>query len=250
MHHGESCDAGAGDGAGRGPAARSSIAPRSLRELGSERGRRRESLARGGGGCGALRRPMAMRAGVAVAAFVASLAPPSVRGIGVPASAAPPPAVAPGMKSIGVAVKQSRLQKGVEKVVFEHALSPGATHGVMTEAWHAGKPSGVNPNLRIRYYIDGEASASVDYPLFLAHGTGPAQTNVSKIGPWGNAMFGRSHDSGWYNVRPTHTHAHTHTHLPQCIAGRRCRAVTPPSPVATDIRGPVREVRQNHADRP
>ena len=69
---------------------------------------------------------MAMRAGVAVAAFVASLAPPSVRGIGVPASAAPPPAVAPGMKSIGVAVKQSRLQKGVEKVVFEHALSPGA----------------------------------------------------------------------------------------------------------------------------
>ena len=113
-------------------------------------------------------------------------------------------AKSPGMKSIGVAVKQSRLQKGVEKVVFEHTLSPGATHGVMTEAWHAGKPSGVNPNLRIRYYIDNETTASVDYPLFLAHGTGPAQKSDSKIGPWGNALFGRTHDSGWYNVRPGH----------------------------------------------
>ena len=86
------------------------------------------------------------------------------------ATAAPP--VAKGMKSIGVAIKQAKLVKGVEQTVFEHTLSAGATHGVMTEAWHAGKSSGVNPNLRIRYYVDGEAEASVDYPLFLAHGTG------------------------------------------------------------------------------
>lgn len=128
----------------------------------------------------------------------------SVPGVKPASSVTAPPAVAPGMKSIGVAVKASTMQRGIEKVVFEHTLSPGATHGVMTEAWHAGRASGTNPNLRVRYYIDGETSASVDYPLFLAHGTGPAQTNISKIGPWGNAIFGRTHDSGWYNVRPGH----------------------------------------------
>jgi hypothetical protein len=169
---------------------------------------------------------------LALAVVVASFAPLPVSGFGVPA-AAPPPVVGAGMKSIGVAVKQSQLLKGVEKVVFEHTLSPSATHGVMTEAWHAGKPSGANPNLRIRYYIDGEATASVDYPLFLAHGTGPAQTSMSKIGPWGNALFGRSHDSGWYNVR-------SKCLFPECCAGMWDDA---PCCITTDIRGPLRQVR-------
>ena len=130
-------------------------------------------------------------------------------------SAATP--VARGMKSFGVAVKQAHLFKGVEKEVFNHTLSTGVTHGAMTQAWHAGKPSGVTPRLRIRYYIDGEAEASIDYPLFLAHGQGPAQltgTNdanpkeqggtganfTTPTSPWGNALFGRTHDSGWYNT--------------------------------------------------
>jgi hypothetical protein len=30
------------------------------------------------------------------------------------------------------------------------------------------------PRLHIRYYIDGEADASIDYPIFLSHGQGPA----------------------------------------------------------------------------
>ena len=62
----------------------------------------------------------------------------------LPAAAASPSPAAPpaarGMKSIGVAVKAAHLFKGVEKTVFEHTLSAGATHGVMTEAWHAGAP--------------------------------------------------------------------------------------------------------------
>jgi hypothetical protein len=82
----------------------------------------------------------------------------------------------------------------------------------MTQAWHAGKTSGITPALRIRYYIDGESVASVDYPLFLAHAVGPHQTNGTNVGPddkpgtewsatgpWGNSLFGRTHDSGWYN---------------------------------------------------
>jgi len=135
------------------------------------------------------------------------------------------PRVAAGMSSFGVAVKASHLFKGVEKTVFEHTLSAGATHGAVTQQWHAGKSSGVTPTLRVRMYIDGEANASIDYPLFLAHGVGPAQTsgtnrcsppgfktkscpdgdpgpglNTSHTGPWGNALFGRSHDSGFYNT--------------------------------------------------
>ena len=53
-------------------------------------------------------------------------------------------------------------------------------------------------------YIDGEARASIDYPLFLAHGAGPAQKDLTAYGkpldPWASANFGRTHDSGWYNT--------------------------------------------------
>lgn len=105
-----------------------------------------------------------MRAVDALAVLLAAL--PSPTAALSPYAAAPPAAA--GMKSIGVAVKQAHLFKGVEKTVYAHTLSATATHGVMTEAWHAGKSSGINPNLRIRYYIDGETVASVDYPLFLA----------------------------------------------------------------------------------
>jgi hypothetical protein len=149
---------------------------------------------------------------IALALLLSAAAPSHGAAPSSPYAAVPPAAA--GMKSIGVALKQAHLYKGVEKTVFEHNLSATATHGVMTEAWHAGKSSGINPNLRIRYYIDGETVASVDYPLFLAHGTGPAQVagtnagdkppvwpkNETHIGPWGNQLFGRTHDSGWYNV--------------------------------------------------
>ena len=110
------------------------------------------------------------------------------------------------MRSFGTAVKQGRLKPGVEKTVFEYTLSSSATHGAITAQWHAGKSSGVTPSFRIRVYIDGEDTASVDYPLFLAHGTGPAQTslrdltNGELLPPWSSALFGRTHDSGWWNT--------------------------------------------------
>lgn len=53
--------------------------------------------------------------------------------------------------------QSSKLLGGVEKTVFEHNLSATATHGAITQQWHAGKPSGVTPNLRVRMYIDGES---------------------------------------------------------------------------------------------
>ena len=95
---------------------------------------------------------------------------------GTAAAFAPaPPAVAGGMRSFGTAIKSANLIQNHERVVFEYNLTEGATHGAITQQWHAGKPSGITPSLRIRVYVDGEANASVDYPLFLAHGAGPAQ---------------------------------------------------------------------------
>ena len=83
-------------------------------------------------------------------------------------------------------------------------MTEGASHGAITQQWHGGKPSGTTPDLRIRMYIDGEARASIDYPLFLAHGAGPAQKDLTAYGkpldPWASANFGRTHDSGWYNT--------------------------------------------------
>lgn len=135
------------------------------------------------------------------------------------------PKVNSGMVSFGTAIKNGRLVKNVEKTVFEHTLDDSATHGAITQQWHAGKPSGITPTMRIRMYVDGESAASIDYPLFLAHGVGPAQRtgtnrcsppgvktkncpdgdpgpglNTSHTGPWGNDLFGRSHDSGFYNT--------------------------------------------------
>ena len=72
--------------------------------------------------------------------------------------------------------------------------------------------SGITPGLCIRYYVDSETVASVDYTLVLAHATSFAQieqtnlgpkdvpgTNTSKSDPWDNSLFAGTHDSGWYN---------------------------------------------------
>jgi hypothetical protein len=82
------------------------------------------------------------------------------------------PRVTPGMRSFGVALKAGHLFHGTEMTVFQHTLSAGVTHAAVTQQWHAGKSSGITPTLRIRMYIDGETTASIDYPLFLAHGVG------------------------------------------------------------------------------
>lgn len=105
------------------------------------------------------------------------------------------------MKPFGVAVKEAELLPGVEKIVFEYSLSAGATHGAITQQWHAGKPSGDNPGTRMRIYIDGESVASVDYPIFLAHGAGPAQLKLMNgtEAAWSSLLFARTHDSGWSN---------------------------------------------------
>ena len=113
----------------------------------------------------------------------------------------PPPPPQPQQQqqqlSFGTAVKALALAAGVETTVFAYALRlPNATHGAITQQWHAGRG---NLQLRVRVYVDGEAQASVDYPVALAHGVGPNQTTLGSASPWLSSLFGRTADSGFVN---------------------------------------------------
>eukprot|EP00756_Hemistasia_phaeocysticola_P049432 Hpha_TRINITY_DN23905_c0_g1::TRINITY_DN23905_c0_g1_i1::g.137841::m.137841 len=97
--------------------------------------------------------------------------------------------------------------------MFAHQLSTDVTHGAVQQQWHAGKG---NFYLRVRVYIDNETTPSIDYPVGLAHGAKPQTPDD----PWGNAAFGRTHDSGFYNtylipfevsIRVTLTCSESHT---------------------------------------
>jgi len=81
----------------------------------------------------------------------------------------------------------------VETILFQHFLAPGDL-GVMTHLWTT-SPQGVDPGLIIRYYIDGEAQASIQFQPALACGVGFADTQA----PWGTQWFGKgAADSGWF----------------------------------------------------
>ena len=79
------------------------------------------------------------------------------------------------MSSFGVAIKHG-VGCGPDKevVVFEHALSAQATHGVITQMWHGGTAG----DPRMRVYVDEEVGtnhAAVDYTVSLAHGLAPVR---------------------------------------------------------------------------
>eukprot|EP00658_Telonema_sp_P-2_P038386 TRINITY_DN27557_c0_g1_i3.p1 TRINITY_DN27557_c0_g1~~TRINITY_DN27557_c0_g1_i3.p1 ORF type:complete len:387 (+),score=66.17 TRINITY_DN27557_c0_g1_i3:135-1295(+) len=104
------------------------------------------------------------------------------------------------MTTFGVAIKGSKCacheaSSCDEQVLFEHALTPSATHGVITSMWHAGTPG--SPQMRV--YVDGEVGgsvAAVEYPIPLAHGLAPEDAASF---PWEARTFGHSHTTGWYN---------------------------------------------------
>jgi len=57
-------------------------------------------------------------------------------------------------------------------------------------------PSGVDQGVIIRYYIDGETTASITYTPSLANGVG----SYDKQAPWGTKWFGKgAEDGAWFN---------------------------------------------------
>jgi len=95
------------------------------------------------------------------------------------------------LKPIGTMGKGERvLQEGKEAVLFEHK---GA--GCLTHFWFGGNFKGVE-NTRIRYYVDGEAVASIDMNLYMGHGIGFSDNDA----PWATKYIGKiGKRNGIYN---------------------------------------------------
>ena len=104
--------------------------------------------------------------------------------------------VQPGMKSFSSAIKGGMLNGNVEKVLYEHDTGQP---GVITEQWYTGTKA-MDQDTRIRIYIDMETEPSLDFQLFLAHGIGFNESEVSSNIPWGTRRVAHSADGGIYNT--------------------------------------------------
>jgi hypothetical protein len=82
-----------------------------------------------------------------------------------------------------------------EQTIFNHILPDGVDFGVMNHFW-ATAPGPVLDGTIVRYYVDDEMSASIEYFPPLACGVG----FNDQTAPWGTAWFGKgAKDGAWYN---------------------------------------------------
>ena len=95
------------------------------------------------------------------------------------------------LKSFTVSGKQSSVLDGYQ----EAELMSHAGSGSLTHMWFGGSWPGYD-RTRVRIYVDGESSASIDMELGLGHGVGFEDMNE----PWGGKKIGRTGaPSGLYN---------------------------------------------------
>jgi len=81
-----------------------------------------------------------------------------------------------------------------ERWIFHHIVAPGDV-GVLTHFWITYATEADNGTI-VRYYIDGEKEASIQFTPSMACGVG----FYDKQAPWGTEWFGKgADDSGWYN---------------------------------------------------
>lgn len=104
--------------------------------------------------------------------------------------------VTSNMRSFSSAIKGGTITANVEKIMYEHNTGQP---GVVTEQWFTG--IGVmDENMRIRIYIDGETSPSLDFQLLLAHGIGFTEKLEAQYTPWGTRRLAHAADGGIYNT--------------------------------------------------
>jgi hypothetical protein len=96
------------------------------------------------------------------------------------------------LDTFGTAGKQQTLlTTGQEAELFHHS-----GRGCLTHMWFGGSFKNYE-RTRLRIYVDGETTASIDMELFLGHGIGFADSAA----PWGIARFGKTGDpSGIYDT--------------------------------------------------
>lgn len=98
---------------------------------------------------------------------------------------------ATNLKTFGTAGKAGVLYPDHEAVLFQHEGS-----GCLTFMWFGGDWPGYE-RTRIRFYVDGEATPSIDMELFLGHGIGWGDSSA----PWGTKRLGKTgQPSGLYNT--------------------------------------------------
>jgi hypothetical protein len=97
-----------------------------------------------------------------------------------------------GLRTFSVAGKERPVLNGyVEAELLKHD-----GQGCLTHMWFGGDWSGYEKT-RIRVYVDGEASPSIDMQLGLGHGYGFGESAA----PWGSQKLGKTgHPSGVYNT--------------------------------------------------
>jgi hypothetical protein len=81
----------------------------------------------------------------------------------------------------GIGKHRQILGGGKEAVLFEHEGK-----GCLTHFWFGGNFKGVE-DTRIRYYVDGEETASIDMDLYMGHGIGFNDNRA----PWSNRHMGK-----------------------------------------------------------
>lgn len=112
-------------------------------------------------------------------------------GVGV-ASLAADDIDAATLKSFGVSGKEEHVLEGGQEAELLHH----AGQGCLTHMWFGGDWNGYD-RTRIRIYVDGEPSASIDMEMFMGHGIGFADDAA----PWGTKRIGKTgHPSGIYNT--------------------------------------------------
>lgn len=89
-----------------------------------------------------------------------------------------------GIVPFGSAISQGRLTQ-TETQLFNHTLSAGATHGVITHWWITGGAS--MDHAILSFYLDGETTPSIRINPPMACGAG----FVDEAAPWANAWFGK-----------------------------------------------------------
>ncbi len=98
------------------------------------------------------------------------------------------------LQPIGGIGKGEQVLKGdTEAVLYEHQGK-----GCLTHFWFGGNFEGVE-DTRIRYYIDGEPTPSIDMALYLGHGIGFRDTDA----PWATKHVGKigKHNGIFNNYR-------------------------------------------------
>lgn len=97
-----------------------------------------------------------------------------------------------GGRSFSSVIKQYNYEKGHEVLLYKKYFGQ---QGYITEQWFTGGP--FDNNARLRVYIDGEETASIDYYLFMSEDE-PLSGGNRLEPPWSTKWFGHLASDGGY----------------------------------------------------